>query len=779
MLHSMALSPGSSTRAKGNAVASSKLKLVGRYPAWGPDAREARLNRPDGSAVSTMVRVLEDKESSPQVLGRLRDDAALLSRIRHENVLHVEHVTAVGGHAAMVYEFFEAVSLRRALRFLTERGQVLPVRAALEAAAAVATALDAGATTSGTAGGTVGGTPRIIHTGPTPQDVVVDALGRVKVGGFSVWNVGDPVPICPPGYGAPEGAHGPGALVYGVGALIVELLTGEAPLPGSVDEAMHESALRRMLIRVVSRPGEGMSQVLGETIRQVLSRTPESRPAPGVLARRLREMTITLHSPGLRTWAPASVPAILAWRPEEAQEGEARGEAGQPVPPAPAVPQVPPPVVVAAPPPLGVPPVPEARGGGRPPTLASPFAPTAPGPGPRGSTLVPPEPDRGRSGLLRGLGSLDEVPIPHADSSDDGDGDGMDRTELMTPELMEKMRKDPRQASRSAAAAASPVAPAPQVVPPPVRGTGAEPVDRGQAVPARPAPAPSGPSAMAPVAAGAAVDVEAEAKPRRKSAGGLIVLFGVAAVAVVVLAGVGWTLLGVDGGDAVTDAEVETPPTPTGLLGVLPEGAGTGVEPPPVVEEPGTLADLAPAPPDRTAPGTAPAVETPPAVAAPPQAVAAPVSTAASSAASPASTSRASSSASQSTTATTTSSSGGTSQVTAVSKATDPSREAPTAASPPAAPPAAPPPAEPPPVSTAEEFFRVEFRSGDPNIKEFEVRCHRGSGKGPPPLVLADAGKGPCRVTGTAPSGEKYIAPVVIVGPRTYVCFAGGARSCQ
>ncbi len=297
-------------------MARSRLKLVGRYVAWGPHIREARLTRSDGSTTRALVRVLPDLDAKPATLARLREDATLLASIRHENVLRVEHVTAVRGHAALVLEPFDGISLQRALELLRYRGQPLPTRAAVEIVAMVATALDAVMATGpfGPDKAAPDSRRSIVHPGPSPEEVLIDSLGRVKLTGFIVYKPGDKRPASAMGYAPPEGSMSPWSATYGVGALLGELLTGELPPPADQNPIQHEAVIRRFLIRIMAKPGEAASERVVQLIRQSMLHEQTERPLPSLMARRLRELALALHSPGLSTWGPASVPAIMRWQ---------------------------------------------------------------------------------------------------------------------------------------------------------------------------------------------------------------------------------------------------------------------------------------------------------------------------------------------------------------------------------------------------------------------------------------------------------------------------------
>ncbi|MDP2315283.1 MAG: hypothetical protein Q8P41_20460, partial [Pseudomonadota bacterium] len=281
----------------------STLKLTGVYEAWSRNVRQGRLTRVNGTEAAVLVRVEEDLAATPEILTRLREDARLLGRLQHESVLRIEHVSAIAGKVGVVYEGFECASAARILRVLRARNQVLPARAAVEAAAAVGLALDEALRI-------VDGDRAVHHPAPSPEEVLVDTAGRVKLSGFRVSRPGDPVVAPPKGYAAPEGGAAPAAATYLVGALLVELLSGESPPEAAVEPERHEAAVRRALIRVLARPGDTPGEPVVAAIRQALAHDPAIRGGPGALGKKLRELAVALQSPGLRAWAPGSIPSV-------------------------------------------------------------------------------------------------------------------------------------------------------------------------------------------------------------------------------------------------------------------------------------------------------------------------------------------------------------------------------------------------------------------------------------------------------------------------------------
>jgi cytoskeletal protein RodZ len=75
--------------------------------------------------------------------------------------------------------------------------------------------------------------------------------------------------------------------------------------------------------------------------------------------------------------------------------------------------------------------------------------------------------------------------------------------------------------------------------------------------------------------------------------------------------------------------------------------------------------------------------------------------------------------------------------------------------------------------------FRLEFRAADPSVTRMEVRCHEGvSGQGGASVVLPEAVRGPCRVTGFQ-GDTPIVAFVTATGAQNFGCFEGGARTCR
>ena len=308
-------------------VAKVKIKLFGRWEAWSDSVRWGQLIRPDGSAVSVLLRTTESPRTSPE-------NSRLLASLQHPSILQLLHATAIGDATALVYERFEGVAMSRVLPELTRRSRHMPVRAALEVAAQVCAGLQHAREQ--------GDSERsIIHPGPCPTEILIDERGHVRLAGFVVMTEDGELDVAPPGYVPPEGCGAEGAWAYGIGALMVHLLSGECPASGSSDPSRHEAMIRRALIRVLARSGEPAPEAVITLIRQCMARQPEARPRLSEVTERVTQLANELPSARLRSWASSCVPAVLQKHPPGGAFPQPEAPRAEPKPSLPSVPPLP------------------------------------------------------------------------------------------------------------------------------------------------------------------------------------------------------------------------------------------------------------------------------------------------------------------------------------------------------------------------------------------------------------------------------------------------------
>lgn len=84
-----------------------------------------------GLARIVAVKHLKEQwTGADEVLDRTRDEARLLSRLQHKNILRVEALISLKDRPAVVMEFVDGVDVKQLFNHLVERKQAFPRRAA-------------------------------------------------------------------------------------------------------------------------------------------------------------------------------------------------------------------------------------------------------------------------------------------------------------------------------------------------------------------------------------------------------------------------------------------------------------------------------------------------------------------------------------------------------------------------------------------------------------------------------------------------------------------------
>ena len=209
--------------------------------------------------------------------GCLTEEARLLALVSHPALPQVYPLAEYERGPALPMERIEGTLLRDLLL-----AGPLPPRAALDVVGALASALDA-AHRAHDGGGVL---VEVVHGGPTPDDVIIDQYGAVRLVGWSrcrsrLPRLGkrDESLQASPSARAPEvstgGTVGPPADIFALGTLLVELLEGEQGPPLAVPpdklDARRDEALSRLA-------GPSMDGLLG-LVRELLATEPGNRPA--------------------------------------------------------------------------------------------------------------------------------------------------------------------------------------------------------------------------------------------------------------------------------------------------------------------------------------------------------------------------------------------------------------------------------------------------------------------------------------------------------------------
>ena len=125
------------------------------------------------------IKVLHGKwAQNEEIAQRSRDEARLLGRLRHRNIVRVEDLTSIHGQCAVIMEYLEGVDLKTLINTISSRGERLPLRCCFEIIGAVSEALRAAYNHAPLQGGEA---LRLIHRDIKPSNIMLTVGGDVKL----------------------------------------------------------------------------------------------------------------------------------------------------------------------------------------------------------------------------------------------------------------------------------------------------------------------------------------------------------------------------------------------------------------------------------------------------------------------------------------------------------------------------------------------------------------------------------------------------------------------
>ncbi|MBX2797486.1 MAG: serine/threonine protein kinase [Myxococcales bacterium] len=235
--------------------------------------------QPEGEDRQVVIKVLQPALlDHPEVLARTRDEARLLAKLDHPNVVAMEALHHHQGRPVLIMEHVDGADMGTLLR---AHPKGLGASVALFAVAQVASAL-----------ALAWSSLKVVHRDIKPSNILLATDGRVKVVDFglayaefeereaqSLYLV-----VGSLGFMAPErmrpGAMHPAVDVYALGITLVQLLTGRnLLLPRGEDR--HDPELVRQL-QHVSLPDEpaAKTDALRSMIARMCAFDPDARPPP-------------------------------------------------------------------------------------------------------------------------------------------------------------------------------------------------------------------------------------------------------------------------------------------------------------------------------------------------------------------------------------------------------------------------------------------------------------------------------------------------------------------
>jgi len=290
-----------------------------------------------GIARIVAVKVLRQKwTESEEILNRTRDEARLLARLRHKNIVRVEELTELDGQPAIIMEFVEGLDVKQLVEAMRKQSRAFPTRAALGMAADTASALDAAYRRIPFG---LKEPLRVVHRDIKPSNIMVSVDGEVKVLDFgtarstasfrsaktSAMRFGSWKYMSPE---RKEGARGEHAAdVYALGLVLIELYLDRWLPMLPVDAREHDEELKATVrgIPDVGMPNSAWDGAFRDLLIQITLANPEARPTAQQIVDVLRQYADQAKGPTLESLAGDVVYNLIREKRRDAVTGTLSG----------------------------------------------------------------------------------------------------------------------------------------------------------------------------------------------------------------------------------------------------------------------------------------------------------------------------------------------------------------------------------------------------------------------------------------------------------------------
>ena len=261
------------------------------------------------------VKILREQWNEQQdIVNRTRDEARLLGRLRHKNILRVEDLVEVDGQTAIIMEYVDGLDLKQLVDALHERRQRVPAKVALQITLEAASALEAAYFRVPTG---LEGPLRVVHRDVKPSNIMLSTEGEVRVLDFGTARSSHIFRSAETGamrfgslkYMSPERREGDrgehAGDVYALGLVLLELLRSEwlPLLPMDVGE--HDESIAQAIARLdqLGMPNVEWDLTLRQVLGQMLASEPSVRPTADQLVKLLRAFVEQCSGPVLDRFA--------------------------------------------------------------------------------------------------------------------------------------------------------------------------------------------------------------------------------------------------------------------------------------------------------------------------------------------------------------------------------------------------------------------------------------------------------------------------------------------
>lgn len=256
-------------------------------------------------------------EGASDAARRLRDEARVLGRLRHRNVVQVDDLVRLGGRWGVVMEHVPGADIERVALALHTAGVQFPAAAALEMAAAVASALDAAWN-----GRVDDSAPlRVIHRDIKPSNIRLTPEGDIKVLDFGIARADfdereaktEQVRYGSVGYMAPERLLGEPEViegdVYALGCVLFEVLAGRALGRAELAPERQERQVADACALVLEQRGPALADAVA-LLERMLRYEPAERPEPQALAAALKKLHRAQTDSDLAAFGPEAIALV-------------------------------------------------------------------------------------------------------------------------------------------------------------------------------------------------------------------------------------------------------------------------------------------------------------------------------------------------------------------------------------------------------------------------------------------------------------------------------------
>ena len=261
------------------------------------------------------VKLLREQWNEQQdIVNRTRDEARLLARLRHKNILRVEDLVEVDGQTAIIMEYVDGLDLKQLVDALRERRQRVPAKVALQITLEAASALEAAYFRIPTGMEAPLG---VIHRDVKPSNIMLSVEGEVRVLDFGTARSSHIFRSAQTGamrfgslkYMSPERREGDrgehAGDIYALGLVLLELLRTEwlPLLPMEVQE--HDEAIAQAIARLdqLGMPNAEWDMTLRQALGQMLASEPSVRPTAEQVVKLMRAFVEQASGPVLDRFA--------------------------------------------------------------------------------------------------------------------------------------------------------------------------------------------------------------------------------------------------------------------------------------------------------------------------------------------------------------------------------------------------------------------------------------------------------------------------------------------